>query len=416
MKNRIIFHCDCDCFFASVEQTFHPEYKNVPMAIAGDPKSRRGIILAKNQLAKGFGIKTAETVWAAQQKCPELLLAPPRRRAYGEFCDRVNAIYEEYTDLVERAGIDESFLDVTGCLHGFQNDPLLLARELQARIEREIGITVSIGISWNKIFAKLGSDRNKPSGIFVVTRENFRETVWPLPVTELFLVGRNTAAALKKIGITTIGELAQADRLFLRQTFGKMGDQLHINAAGKECGAVRRTNEAEQVKSVGNGLTFSRDLVTRDEIHTGVLALCHSVARRLRRAGLRCMTVQVTIKDTSLRSIQRQKSIARPTFLASELIDTAMEIIQANWQAGKPIRLITVTAQNLVPAEETAEQLSFFAPDEGGSKKAESLAKATDAIRTKYGKYSILPGVILHNDLGITDRDEEDDEDGNKHK
>ncbi|MDR0813280.1 MAG: DNA polymerase IV [Oscillospiraceae bacterium] len=410
MKNRIILHCDCDCFFASVEQTFHPEYKTVPMAVAGDPKSRRGIILAKNQIAKGFGIKTAETVWAARQKCPELVLVPPRRHAYGEFCDRVNAIYEQYTDLVERLGIDESFLDVTGCLHGFGGDPVRLARDIQQRIEREIGITISIGISWNRIFAKLGSDRNKPNGIFVITREDYRQTVWPLPVTELFLVGRNTAAALKKLGITTIGELAQADRLFLRQTFGKMGDQLHIYAAGKESGAVKRTDEAEQVKSVGNGLTFVRDLVTRDEIHTGVLALCHSVARRLRRAGLRCTTVQVTIKDTSLRSIQRQKTIAHPTFLASELIDVAMELIQANWQIGKPIRLIGVTAQNLVPADTAAEQLSLFGEPEGDSKKAESLAKAADEIRTKYGKYAILPGAMLHNDLGITDRDEQEDE------
>lgn len=408
--DRVIFHCDCDSFFASVEETFHPEYKLVPMAVAGDPETRRGIILAKNQKAKAFGVKTAETIWSAKQKCPDLQLAPPRRHAYSDFSHRVNAIYEEYTDRVERFGIDESFLDVTGSLHLFGGDPTALARTLQRRISETLGITISVGISWNRIYAKLGSDQRKPNGVFVITRENYKDIVWPLPATDLFLVGRNTAETLHRIGIKTIGELACADEAMLRRTFGKMGEQMHIYASGLDDSPVAASHEEEQAKSIGNGMTFSRNLETLADIRTGVIALSDSVASRMRRAGMKCSTVQVTIKDAELKSIQRQKSTPHPTWLAAELVEIAMEVIEANWRIGKPIRLITITAQNLLPFEDTAvEQTSLFDTEVKQTKKAEKLELAMDEIRARYGSHSVQSGVILQNNLGISYEDPEDD-------
>jgi DNA polymerase-4 len=409
-QNRTVFHADCNSFFASVEETFHPEYKQVPMAVAGDPENRRGIILAKNELAKKFNIKTAETIWSARQKCPDLLLCPPRHHTYGEFCERVNAIYEQYTDQVERFGVDESFLDVTGSLHLFGGDAVKLAHEIRERVAREIGITISIGVSWNKMFAKLGSDLKKPNAVTVITRENYKDVVWPLPAGDLFLVGRNTVEKLQKMYIKTIGDLARADEAMLTRQFGKMGTQLHINANGLDDSPVARIGEQDPVKSVGNGLTFRRDLKTEHDIRTGVIALADSVASRLRAADMKCTTVQVTIKDTALKSIQRQKPTKNPTYLAAELAETAMEIIKVSWNIGKPIRMITVTAQNLVPSNQASEQLTLFdEPDDGKGKKTELLEKTMDKIRGRYGSHSIQPGVILKNDLGISDKDDEAD-------
>lgn len=409
IPDRVIFHIDCDAFFASVEETFHPEYKAVPMAVAGDPESRRGIILAKNALAKGFGIKTAETIWSARQKCPQLTLVPPRHRAYGEFCGRVNAIYEQYTDQVEQFSIDESFLDVTGSLHLFGKDPTALAHEIRRRVEREIGITVSVGISWNKIFAKLGSDLNKPNGVCLISHENVQTIAWPLPASNLFLIGKNTAEALDRLGVKTIGQLAQADEKLLRQRFGKMGDQMYLYANGLDDSPVARIGQQDPMKSIGNGMTFQRNLVTRQDIRTGLIALCDSVARRLRRADMKCNTVQVTIKNPDLHSIQRQKSIRQPTHLSKELAEVAMEIVEAHWNIGNPIRLLTVTAQNLVPASASVEQLSLFGAGDEKTERSERLEKTMDAIRGRYGRYSIQQGVILHNDLGINDEETEEE-------
>ena len=408
-KDRVIYLADADAFFASVEETFHPEYKTVPMAVAGDPETRRGIVLAKNPLAKKCGIKTAETIHSAKQKCPNLVLAPPRMHAYYAFCERINAIYEQYTDQVERFSVDESWLDVTGSLHLFGGDPVALAHEIRQRVEREIGITISIGISWNKIFAKLGSDLNKPNNICLISRENYKEVAWRLPVGDLFSVGKTTADTLRKQFIQTIGELAAADAGMLRHNFGKMGDQLHLFANGLDTSPVARVGEQEPVKSVGKGLTFRRDLETEHDIKTGISALADSVAARLRKANMKCSTVQLTIKNTALQSIQRQKRTKQPTYLAADIAQTAMEIIKASWNLGKPIRMLTVTAQNLTPVDQATLQLSLFdEADDGKGKRTENLEKTLDSIRKRYGKHSIQPGVILKNDLGISEHDEEE--------
>ena len=196
-KDRIIFHADCDGFFASVEETYHPEYREIPMAVAGNPENRHGIILAKNTLAKKAGIKTAETIWKAKQKCPDLFLCPPRHQEYSDFCNRINEIYENYTDQVERFSIDESFLDVTGSLHLFGGNPLELAHRIRREVQEKIDLTISIGVSYNKIFAKVGSDYCKPNNAVLITRNNYKQIIWPLPVSDLFMAGRKTCEELK---------------------------------------------------------------------------------------------------------------------------------------------------------------------------------------------------------------------------
>jgi len=406
-SDRHILHCDCNSFYASVEETFRPELKLVPMAVAGDPEARHGIILAKNELAKKYKIQTAETVWSAKIKCPELVLVPPRHKAYSEFCELVNAIYEQYTPLVERFGIDESFLDVTGCLLPFDNDLLKCANTIRERVKRDVGITISVGVSWNKIFAKLGSDMKKPDAVTAITRGNWKELVFPLPVGDLFLVGKKTAYALAKIGVNTIGDLAACDRDFLNRIFGKMGEQLYINANGLDDSPVSFIGEGDDVKSVGNGFTFKRDLASKDDIQVAVTYLSDSVASRLRKQHSKCRVVQVAIKDTNLKSITRQMTLDAPTHLSRDIADVALTLIANNWKKGSPIRTLTITGESLVPADqEQGEQLSLF--DESAapkSERAERLEQAIDQIRDRYGKHAVQQGNILGNDLGIRDKD-----------
>ena len=389
MPDRIIFHCDCNAFFASVEETFHPEYRQVPMAVAGDPANRHGIILAKNERAKKYGIRTAETIHSAKQKCPGLLLCPPRHGTYGEFCERINAIYETYTDQVERFSIDESFLDMTF----FGNDALAIAHDIRKRVARETGVTISVGVSWNKIFAKMGSEYKKPDAVTEISRQNYREILWPMPAGELFMVGRSTAQALERFGVHTIGDLANADEAFLRRQFGKQSEYLHSSANGLDGSVVAWAGEHGPAKSIGNGMTFRRDLSGEREVRTGLIPLAETVAARMRRAGMKCATVQLTIKDTALKSITRQKTVP-PTWLAADLTRACLELFRAAWPERKPIRLLTVTAQNLLPANEAVEQLSLF-DEPGGSETVERLERAVDGIRERYGGGSIRHGSAL---------------------
>ena len=264
--DRVIFHCDLNCFYASVELLSHPELREVPVAVAGDPASRHGIILAKNEPAKRLGIQTAETIWQAKKKCPGLVLLPPHHGLYREYSRRVNAIYEQYTDLVEPFGIDESWLDVSGTLHLFGGDPTALADEIRRRMRQEFGLTISVGVSFNKMFAKLGSDYKKPDATTLITPENFQDIVWPLPVTDLLYVGRAAARTLERYGVHTIGQLAAFDRQALTTLLGKQGGQLWNYANGLENSPVSPAGQYTPPKSVGNGETFPRNLITQEEV------------------------------------------------------------------------------------------------------------------------------------------------------
>ncbi|MDD3242555.1 MAG: DNA polymerase IV [Eubacteriales bacterium] len=392
MGDRVILHCDCNAFFASVECVFRPELRSVPMAVAGSPEDRHGIILAKNELAKAFGIQTAETIWQAKRKCPQLVLVPPTRGAYGDFSRRINEIYLRYTDQVEAFSIDESWLDVTGSQHLFGDGPQI-ADALRATVRKELGITISVGVSFNKIFAKLGSDYKKPDATTVITRENFKDILFPLPVGDMIYVGETACQALGQMGIHTIGDLARTDPAALRFRLGKMGDTLHDYANGLEDSPVRTPQDTPEVKSVGNGMTFRRNLLGEDDVRRGLLSLSDTVAGRLRRHGMKCRTVQVQIKNPSLKVISRQASLDTPTDLAREIFETALELVKANWDLRSPIRMLTVTGSRLVAAEEAGEQLMLFPAQRPWQReKQERVETAMDAIRRKFGEDSLTFG------------------------
>ena len=389
--DRIIFHCDLNGFYASVELLSHPDLRDVPMAVCGDPHSRHGIILAKNEPAKKFGIQTAETIWQAKKKCPDLVLLPPHHKLYREFSKRVNAIYDEYTDLVEPFGIDESWLDVTHTLHLFGGDATALANQIRARIKQELGLTVSVGISFNKVFAKLGSDYKKPDATTLISRENWKGIVWPLPVGDLLYVGGAARKLLKQYGITTIGQLAGCSQEMLETLMGKAGTQLYEFANGLDTSPVRSRYDAEPVKSVGNGTTFPQNLTTREQVHAGIAMLADSVATRLRHYGLYAGGLQVTVRDPEFHDRSRQCQLPAPTHLIRDLTETATDLVHQLWKPPAPIRAITVTAIHLVPEGQAYEQVDLFAPVPKKDKQ-EKLEGAMDRIRKKYGSGAILFG------------------------
>ncbi|MBQ8808225.1 MAG: DNA polymerase IV [Clostridia bacterium] len=394
--DRVILHCDCNGFFASVECVLNPHLKNVPMAVGGSVEARHGIILAKNELAKKYNIQTAETIFSAKKKCPDLVIVPPKHDLYEEYSQRVNEIYYEYTDQVEKFGIDESWLDVTGSQKLFGSGEEIAA-ELRRRIREEIGITISVGVSFNKVFAKLGSDYKKPDATTVISRENYKDIVYPLPVGDLLFVGKRTKEALSKLHIQTIGDLAQSDEKAVIKLLGKAGEMIHRYARGDDNSPVD-PHANDEVKSVGNGMTFRRDLCGEKDILCGISHLSESIAVRMRKKGVKCTVVQVTIKDPDLSSIQRQEKLDRPTNLAKEITHKAMEIVRHSWNMKNPIRMLTVTGSGIV-SQDSAQQISFF--DEEKNSRHENLEKTLDAIRDKYGKDSVKNANVINNDLGI---------------
>ena len=391
--NRTILHCDMNSFYASVELLTLPQLRELPVAVCGDPDSRHGIVLAKNERAKAFGVKTAETIWQARRKCPDLVCVPPHHRRYAEYSRLVNQIYYRFTDLVEPFSIDESWLDITGTMHLFGGDGVAIADRIRAAVREELGLTVSVGVSFNKVFAKLGSDYKKPDATTLISPENFREILFPLPVGDMLFVGKAAAAALGRVGIATIGQLAQAPPEQLEELLGKLGRQLHTYANGLDRSPVRPMGEREPIKSVGNSTTFPKNLTTRDQARTGLSVLCDSVAMRLRRHGLYCGGVQVTIKDPQFKTISRQKQLPRSTHLMKELLAAAMELLDAAWRYPNPIRLLSVTAIHLTAEAESYEQVDLFGQAAARhSEKQEKIERAMDAIRGKYGSRAIAYG------------------------
>ena len=404
--NRTILHCDCNGFYASVESVLNPSLCSVPMAVCGDPKSRHGIILAKNELAKKYGIITAETIWQAKRKCPDLVLVKPHHDEYKKYSERVNAIYCRYTDQVEPFGIDESWLDVTGSKRLFGSGTEIADR-LRREVRNETGLTISVGVSFNKIFAKLGSDYKKPNATTVIDEDNWQKIVWPLPASALLYVGGSVSRELKSLYINTIGDLAAADRRNLILRLGKIGGVLHDYANGLDNDEVKRYDEQREIKSVGNGMTFSRDLIGFDDARVGIYSLCDEVATRLRKYGLCAKTVQLHIKDPQLKTISRQKPLKNATAISSELAEGAMELLKSAYNGQTPIRMLTVTAANLIEAEEAAQQLSLFEPPPQNREKLKKLESAIDSVRGKFGRDVISTGAILGSDIGLTDEKDE---------
>ena len=392
MADRVIFHCDLNCFFASVELLDKPALREVPVAVCGDPASRHGVILAKNEPAKRRGVQTAETVWQARQKCPNLILLPPHHGLYAQYSRRINTIYGQYTDLVEPFGIDESWLDVTGSLHLFGGDARQLADDIRARLRQEVGLTISVGVSFNKVFAKLGSDYKKPDATTVISRENWRDIVWPLPVGDLLFVGRAAQRTLGQYGVETIGQLAACKPEMLEQLMGKMGRQMHDYANGLDADPVRSRFDKEPVKSVGNGTTFPQNLTTRDQVRQGIAMLSDSVASRLRHLGLYAGGLQVTVRDPQFHDRSRQTQLSAPTHLIREVTERAMALTEQIWKPPSPVRALTVTAIHLVEAEDAYEQVDLFGGSAASRQRSEQLEAAMDRIRGKYGTGAITYG------------------------
>jgi len=398
--DRTILHCDCNGFYASVECALNPQLNNVPMAVGGSAEDRHGIILAKNELAKKYNIKTAETLWQARRKCPELVIVPPHHDLYEEYSKRVNDIYKEYTDLVEPFGIDESWLDVTASRALF-GDGETIANILRERIKKEIGITISVGVSFNKVFAKLGSDYKKPDATTVITRENFKEIVYPLPVTDLLYAGKKTSVHLQKLGIKTIGDLANTDKEVLRKSLGKNGELLSEYARGEDTSPVKSVTDKTEIKSVGNGLTFKQDLLGEEQIKKGIHIITESLATRMKRYGLKCNTLRVQIKGTDFKTVSRQRGLDVPTNLEKTIRDTAYELLCEVWDLKKPVRALSIAGANLI-YDNSGTQISLLDED-ASDEKRENLEETIRTLRKRYGFNSVKTADVMDREVNVSE-------------
>lgn len=387
---RVILHADCNNFYASVECLYNPSLRGKPVAVAGDAEQRHGIVLAKNDLAKVCGVRTGNPLWMAKQLCPEIVFVPPHFDRYLRFSKIAREIYGEYTDRVEPFGLDEAWLDVSGS--GNIGTGEQIADMLRARMKRELGITISVGVSFDKVFAKLGSDRKKPDATTLLTRENFKEEVWPLPAGELLYVGPATERKLNGFAIRTIGDLAQAPDEWLKAKLGKIGFMLRSFARGEDCSPVAVTGTPPRIKSIGNSTTTPRDLITDEEVKITMLVLAESVAQRMRGYLFRCRTVEVSLRDKELHTCIRQKKLSCPTGNSADLFREAFALYQANHPSGKPLRSIGLRACELFIEEEV--QLSLF-PNAARTQKIDRLETAVDSVRSRFGHFALRRAVML---------------------
>lgn len=395
--SRVIFHVDQNCYFASVEMISHPECRNVPMAVAGDKEQRHGIILAKNQLASKAGVKTAEAIWQAQRKCPDLVLLPPHYEKYTFYSEKLHDMYLEYTDKVEPFGLDECWLDLTETI-GDRN-PCEVADEIRRRVREEFNLTCSIGVSFNKIFAKLGSDYKKPDATTLISEDNFKEIVWSLPCSDLLFVGRSTTEKLRKVNIRTIGDLAGTDKEFLIKYLGKNGAVLSEYANGLDTSEVKSADYRRTVKSVGNSTTTIKDMSNESEISATYHTLSNTVASRLRKYGLKGNVVQITVRDKELAIYEKQRILGRPTDNSNDIYKAAMLLFKESYDWHCSVRSIGVRVTNLVE-KDAPEQLSLF--DEiNKNEKNDKLERTLDKIKERYGKNSVMICAELsqHNNL-----------------
>ncbi len=388
---RTILHVDLNNCFASIESIGHPEYREVPFAVGGDEELRHGIILAKNEIAKTFGIKTGEPLVSAREKCPELKVVKPNFELYDKYCTAVRNLYTDYTDQVEPFGMDECWLDTTGSTYLFGNG-MKIAQEIRRRIRREFDLTVSVGVSYNKIFAKIGSDYKKPDAVTLITPQNFKRIVWELPVEDLLFVGRATKSKLNRVGIYSIGQLANTTENFLVSLFGKNGRTLYAYANGLDMSPVRRLSEADTIKSIGNSTTTPRDMMSYADANLIFNMLSEQVCRRLRNHHLKGSVVQIYLRSSDLTSFERQHKLDFATDVSGDVCAAAMKLLVENYSFLKPLRSVGVRVTELCDGD-SPEQLSFFGRE--NSEKMRKIEKTKDMINAKYGDYSICRAVLL---------------------
>ena len=388
--SRIILHSDLNNFYASVECMLNPSLKGKDVAVCGNREDRHGIVLAKNQSAKLKGVKTGEAIWEAQLKCPDLVIVPPRFEEYLKYSRIVKKIYCDYTDLVEPYGMDECWLDVTGSAHLFGSG-FEIAEMIRKRVFSETGLTVSVGVSFNKIFAKLGSDMKKPDAVTCINEEDFREMVWNLDVSELLGVGRATLNKLNKYNISTIGELANSNPDFIKRWFGKCGVQLWRFANGKDFSSVLPADCSIPAKSIGHGITCTSDLLSEDEIWRVILELTIDISRKLRLSNKLASGICVSVKNNKLQTKEFMCGMENPTHNTLWLATAAFELLRQKYDLESPVRAVSVRAIRLVD-EFCGNQLSFFGKE---SEKDEKIESAMEGIRSRFGKYSITYATLL---------------------
>lgn len=392
MRKRTILHSDLNCFYASVEMMLNPDLRGKAVAVCGATEDRHGIVLAKSELAKKAGVKTGMVNWEAQRLCPNLIMVPPQYDQYLKYSKLTRAIYQRYTDRVEPYGMDECWLDITGCDY-VCGDGMEAAETIRRTVREELGLTVSIGVSFNKIFAKLGSDMKKPDAVTEITETNFREKVWPLPASDLLYVGRATNAKLANYGIHTIGDIAGADPQFLRRLLGINGLELWKYAAGKDDARVMHKDFVSPVKSVGHGITCYADLETSEEVWKVMLELSQDIGHKLRVHELAATGVQISIRGNDLFGKQYQAKLSQSTQSPMVLARKARELFEMNYRWSTPVRAVCVRAINLVPQGQP-EQLDLFT-DVAYLEKMNKLDLAIEEIRRRFGKRAVYSACLM---------------------
>ncbi|MEF9966919.1 MAG: DNA polymerase IV [Longicatena sp.] len=381
-EDRVILHSDINHCYAQIEEMKCPQLRDVPMAVGGHEEARHGIILAKNDIAKTYQIKTGESLREAYAKCPSLLIIHPHYEEYIYYTEKVKDIYREYSDKVESFGLDEAWIDISESIALFGSGEHI-ARTIQERILSEIGLSVSIGLSFNKIFAKIGSDMIKKKGFVEITRKNYQEKIWVLPVEDLFYVGRATKKKLKYISIDTIGDLARLPQGWMKEHFGKMGELIWWFANGEDVSEVALSVHREPVKSVGNAITAPKDIGTFEEAKIVYYVLVESVASRLREQGLRGNVVSISLRNKDLSWFSRQRKITCATNIASEIMETVLDLVRKNYDFVVPLRAIGITMSGL-EVDSPYCQMNLFVSEEERHKQ-KKLEETVDDIRNKFG-------------------------------
>lgn len=404
--NRTILHSDCNCFYASVELLHHPELRGKPVAVGGDPEARHGIVLTADYTAKRYGVKTGMALWQAKQVCPDITFLPPRMDLYLRFSRMAQEIYADYTDNREPYGIDESWLDVTDSAT-LKGDGFHIAQEISSRMKKELGITVSVGVSFNKIFAKLGSDYKKPDAITTMYEDEFQRKAWCLPVSDLLYVGNATNKKLYSMGIRTIGDLAKSDETLLVRKLGKMGSILWAFANGYDESPVKLENTSAPVKSVGNSTTTPRGMETDEDVKIVLYILAESVAARLRENGFRCRTVEISVRDKELFHFSKQVKLQNASNITKEIAEAGYRLYKDNYRLSaddkelkssrpeffqKPLRSIGIRGTDLV-TDYFWEQLDMFM-DPQAREKQMKMDETVDIIRKRFGFYSVQRGLM----------------------
>ncbi len=392
MADRIILHCDLNNFFASVSLLSNPTLYDLPVAVCGSTQERHGIVLAKNENAKKYGVKTAEAIWEAKAKCPDLVTLPPDYKKYREYSEATRKILSRYTDLIEPFGIDESWMDVTGSTLLFGDGPTI-AEDIRKTVKKELGITVSIGVSFNKVFAKLGSDIKKPDAVTVISRDNYKQLVWPLPVSDLLFVGKSTAKRLNDCGIITIGDITTCSDETLERLLGKNGKLLKTYACGEDCSPVTPPKDEDKPKSIGRSVTPPQDITDNDTVWKIFITIAEDITRQLRQHGLYAGGLQVHTRNVSLKIREYSKTLNIPLDTSINIAKAGFELFKQSYSWDMPLRSVGLRAISLKDSN-TAVQIDIF-EDVNTSLRDEQIERSIEDLRGKYGKNSIKRGRTL---------------------